>query len=1527
MKVYLYDDYKVYIYSLPTKIEDAFIINYTSYMGVEETIVINARDGKWTISSNESMTLLKNNMKADEENLNGNDFFKIKFGDLDYYLSIICFSSPLQYFDYSVPSLEGFTLGKSSSSQIIYDNSSVLASHIRFYKNGGYWYVDDFNNSNAVMFVNNVRTKIKPLTMGDVIFVHGLKIIWMNDFIRINSPNNLVKSSLSAYKQFGEESENKYSPITDSERGIVLYNESQAFFHTPSIKETIVNKTISITNPPAKRSSDEPPAILTLGSTIMMGLSSSITGVISLFSITKGNIMVGIIQGLMCLITLAGSILFPVLLSGYEKRKSKRLEKIRQTKYLEYLENKKKEINDEIAEEIKILYKNNLSVIECENFIANRSSIWTREISDNDFLTFRLGIGKRKASITLNSSISDFDIEGDNLHEEVVKLINTPLILDEVPITISLIENRILPFIVSPSFNRKQFIDYLMLQLMTYHSSVDLKLVIFTDDSNSFYWDHMKYTPYCYSRDRSKHFFATNEDEMKMVSSSLEDIYNTRILTLNNGNEDDKEINDSHDDLYKKFDEYYLIITDCFISTKKLGIIEKVLDEDSNIGFSLITIEPSMKNVPSKCNKFVEIDDIGMITDKDLSNTDIVSFKVEVMDNALIEDYSFVIANMPISLTTSGSSLPTSINFLEMYKAGNIEQLNIVNRWLSNNPTASLSTPIGVDGDGKLFTLDLHEKFQGPHGLIAGSTGSGKSEFIITFILSMAVNYHPYEVQFVLIDYKGGGLAGAFENRETGVKIPHLAGTITNLDTAEMNRTLVSIKSELKRRQRLFNEARDSLGEGTIDIYKYQKLFREGKVKEPISHLFIVSDEFAELKSQQPDFMEELVSTARIGRSLGVHLILATQKPAGVVDDQIWSNSRFKVCLKVQTPEDSNELLKRPEAATIKETGRFYLQIGYNESFELGQSAWAGAKYNPTTRILKSVDDSIKFIDNSGTVLKTVNDVIVSNSSKNLGDQLTNIVKTLYDIGVREKLKCTPLWLPSIPKEIYLKDLIEKYQYKAEPYLINPLVGEYDIPMEQLQKPLIIDFSNVGNLLICGMTGSGKENLLTTIIYSICICHATEEVNFYLLDFGAETLKAFQNFPQVGNVILSDDIEKVVNVFTMLDKEITKRKELFSEFGGSYMSYIKESGKKLPLIITVLNAFETYAESSDEYLDYFNALLRDGYKYGVVFVMTATLINSVPTKMVQNFGNIIATQFADPDDYRFHLGAPLGLIPSKCFGRGLIKVDSTCYEFQSALIYLKEKINDAIKSMSETLNGMYKTRARKVPVIPKNITPEMLLPHAEDGSNVPIGYNDYDGELVKFDFYKSKITQVLGTSLLFNNGFVCGLINLIGSIPSVKVRVVDFADTIKNINPDIEYHNDEFTATISSITAEENNTPSKIVTFLVGLGYIQDRVLDEGIAELFGLLENAQNLKNTYFVIVDNYSTIRKISNENFFNNISKKDGIWIGSGIDVQTMFTVNNLSKGDILTEDNSKIGYIIENSEYKVCKCLSVEGDDSY
>ena len=150
---------------------------------------------------------------------------------------------------------------------------------------------------------------------------------------------------------------------------------------------------------------------------------------------------------------------------------------------------------------------------------------------------------------------------------------------------------------------------------------------------------------------------------------------------------------------------------------------------------------------------------------------------------------------------------------MEMYDAGRIEQLNILQRWMTNDSTKSLQAPIGIDTNGMPIVLDIHEKAHGPHGLIAGSTGSGKSEFIITYILSLAVNYHPNDVSMILIDYKGGGLAGAFQKGD--VKLPHIVGTITNIDKAGLQRSLVSIQSELRRRQVKFNQAREKTDEGT----------------------------------------------------------------------------------------------------------------------------------------------------------------------------------------------------------------------------------------------------------------------------------------------------------------------------------------------------------------------------------------------------------------------------------------------------------------------------------------------------------------------------------------------------------------------------------------------------------------------------------------------------------------------------------------------------------------------------------------
>ena len=207
-------------------------------------------------------------------------------------------------------------------------------------------------------------------------------------------------------------------------------------------------------------------------------------------------------------------------------------------------------------------------------------------------------------------------------------------------------------------------------------------------------------------------------------------------------------------------------------------------------------------------------------------------------------------------------------------------------------------------------------------------------------------------------------------------------------------------------------------------------------------HLFIISDEFAELKQQQPEFMDQLISAARIGRSLGIHLILATQKPSGVVNDQIRSNAKFKVCLKVQDKSDSMDMLLRPEAAELKDVGRFYLQVGYNEYFALGQSAWCGAPYEPQDTVEDRMDNSIAVLDDLGqTMLRVTPEVKRQNSGKK---QISAIVQQLFQLAQEENIPPRSLWKKPLPRHL---DVTEQWEVPKVP--VQAYLGRLDDPSQQ----------------------------------------------------------------------------------------------------------------------------------------------------------------------------------------------------------------------------------------------------------------------------------------------------------------------------------------------------------------------------------------------------------------------------------------------------------------------------------------------
>ena len=281
-------------------------------------------------------------------------------------------------------------------------------------------------------------------------------------------------------------------------------------------------------------------------------------------------------------------------------------------------------------------------------------------------------------------------------------------------------------------------------------------------------------------------------------------------------------------------------------------------------------------------------------------------------------------------------------SLLDYLKIDSFEELDLTKRYKEHPAYSSLKVELSLD-----LILDLHEKGDGPHGLLAGMTGSGKSELIITMILLLSVNYSPKEVSFFLIDYKGGGMSEMFDRK--GVRLPHIAGTVHNLDQINLIRSMYGLKEELLERQRIFNQTKERLKISRMDIDLYQQLYRENKIELPLSHLIIIVDEFAELKGEHGSLIEEIIHIARIGRSLGFHLLLTTQKPSGVVNQQIWSNTNFHICMKVMDSMDSMEVIHSKEAAYLKEKGEFILER--NQSTNRGKCIYSGNPYLPRRKV------------------------------------------------------------------------------------------------------------------------------------------------------------------------------------------------------------------------------------------------------------------------------------------------------------------------------------------------------------------------------------------------------------------------------------------------------------------------------------------------------------------------------------------------------------------------------------------------
>lgn len=1419
---------------------------------------------------------------------------------------------------YSVSSLNQVTVGFSHT-----DISYPLFSdaQLSLVKKGKSWLLQ--TSGQIPLYINRVLTTGKLLENGDHLFFQGFEMYFLADFFVINNPlgNVNILNKEIVLKQIRKVVE------SNEELDIVsIYKKSDYFYRSPRFRNVINPISIRIDAPPGTFIQEELPILLQMGSMLTMGMSSTITLFLAVSGVVTGEKNIKdtwpslLIGGSM----LVGMLLIPTLTRRYQKKQTLKKEKIRQERYLAYLANKKQEIHQIMEDQQRALNENSVSLSSCEDIILHRRrNLWERKIEHDDFLMVHIGIGDIPAKINFQFPEEHFSLDDDNLKEEVFKMASEPRTLKNVPINISFVEKNICAILgnidLIPSF-----LNTIILQFITFHSYEDLKFVIFTSKDNSCRFEGMKDLPFLWNNNRSMRYYGETKEDIFSISMVLyEELKKRKFQDGDNGRESSSD--------YRSFLPYYVIITDDFSSIRDNEFIKSVLKSKVNYGFSFLIINQRLMGLPNECNSFINVDlnQSGMI-ENELDSDKQLIFQAEFLNKSLDRCYH-EICNIPIEFKEEQGSMPESVSFLEMYNVGKVEQLNILNRWSTNNSYDTLKAPVGINQNGGIFYLDLHEKEHGPHGLVAGMTGSGKSEFIISYILSMAINYHPDDVSFVLIDYKGGGLAGAFENRETGVKLPHLAGTITNLDTVEIKRSLASIESELKRRQRLFNEAREQTNESTINIYKYQKLYHDGIVKIAIPHLFIISDEFAELKSQQPEFMTQLISTARIGRSLGVHLILATQKPSGVVDAQIWSNSKFRVCLKVQDRSDSMDMLKVPDAASLSVVGRFYLQVGYNEYFAMGQSAWCGAPYYEMDERKKKINSSIDFINSTGQIVKSLEQENEFSNLQFKGEELPNILNYISQVADRVHARVSPLWLPSIDETIYISDLEKKYSYQRKPFLLDEIIGEYDDPSTQSQFLLTLPITLGGNTLVYGSAGSGKENFLQTFLYSSITHHTPEEVNFYILDFGAEILRSFQDAPHVGDVVFSSMDEKVTNLFKFLDEMLEKRKKLFADYNGSFVNYNEKSSLKVPNIVVIINNYENFKELFETLEDQLSILTREGSKFGIFFIITLNGVSSARVRLTQNFKQIISLQLNNNEDYSMVLGNVNRIYPSKKFGRGILKLEGNVYEFQTASIYAKGSVADFIKAVCQKYSESYKVHALNIPVLPERVylTDEMCS--ASSLSNFIVGIYKDTLSYAQYDFTNRVIHNVLADDISKLSKFTLGIIRELQHLTSsfyifdndelLNSDVVNYANYFNDniCNAFLNFYQ-TFTK-LNDLSSEEKKKSESFVLIIIGVENFFKRIVEykDKFSDMISLGSETEKL---VVLFVDSADSIKTIESESWYrSDVSTNQGIWVSSGITDQYSIKLSKTPRF-CYEEIPLSFGYIVKKGVPSLVKVLEEE-----
>lgn len=1264
----------------------------------------------WSVMCSDNLYLTAGDIrKFATKKLNHGDVLEVKYQESDNFVFsldfIIDFDQRKKYeraFDISGKA--SVSIGNNKECDIYISSEYISGDSIVITRNKGL-FILSVNQTSYGVYINGSRAKTgDALRNGDFLSISDFFFYLKNDRLWAEIRADVSVKGL-AYMDYPE------------------CNHYPKFTRNARVKIVPSNDTIEILDPPELPEKPKGSIFMRLLPSLGMMVSAAVMAMLG--SITM--IIFSGISGVMSIVTAV------ITLKAGNKEYNQSVAS-REKKYTSYIERKRQEIESCRKDEQLVLDEIYISQeLEQQKLRSFSPDLFDRTNQDEDFLCVRLGSGEVAAKRLIKykkherMEISDsLQVLPEQISSEYKYIDNAPIVCD--------FKKADVVGVIGNEKNRYSIFKNILLDICArhYHTDVQIFLVVESKHAEQFKW--MRFLPYLENSATGTRNIVCDDESKNLVFEYLYKELNWR-------------------EQYKTYKTNFVVFFYDEYGFKSHPI-SKFVNNSKELGVTFVFFADQKSDIPLGCDYIINAVDNITGTLVETANRDHTS--KFTYTNVSDKDFASVVKMLAPIYTEEISlegTLTKNISLFELLNIIAVDDIDLENRWNTSRVFKSMSAPLGVSKTG-IVNLDLHDKAHGPHGLVAGTTGSGKSEILQTYILSMATLYHPYEVGFVIIDFKGGGMVNQFKN------LPHLLGAITNIDGKQINRSLMSIKAELEKRQRLFAEVEVN------HIDKYIQKFKDGEATVPLPHLILIVDEFAELKAEQPEFMKELISAARIGRSLGVHLILATQKPSGQVNEQIWSNSRFKLCLKVQSQEDSNEVLKSPLAAEIKEAGRAYLQVGNNEIFELFQSAYSGSPERMEDAGSRINEFALYDISLSGKKKP----IYVQKRKKEAGNsrtQLEAIVDYVHDYCEKKAIsKLSDICLPPLPGVLKYVDLPKS---SKEPGVCVRL-GMYDDPSNQYQGEISINLSE-DNLIIVGSAQYGKTNTLQTIIRDLVENYSSNQVNVYILDFGSMILKNLEKLKHIGGVIISSEEERVINLFKMLTCKLAHRKErLATEGVSSFVSYLDAGFTDLPQIVLMIDNLtalqQLYPSESELLLN----LCREGNTVGISIIVANSQTNGIGFKYLSNFAQRIAFFCNDSGEYT-SLFDRMRIAPDNLPGRVLVDINHQIMEGQIFLAFEGEREIDRVTTMrsyavdiNEHNSG---SPAKPIPVVPEIVTIASLkAQHPElcqAAYQIPFGMNYADMRIEYLNLLQNGVVGILGREEGGKTNFVLNVLSVIQS--------------------------------------------------------------------------------------------------------------------------------------------------------------------